>query len=914
MSRNNNRKMAAAVISAIMLLEGGAAYARIDDNEIAGFLFSADIIKTVTEFDGVDAVSRGDFAIEAVRVLGIGDNINIFPDGIFADVPADNKAFNAVNMLYCLGFINGADDYCFEPNRPIKIDEAAKIIVNVMGYTNRVENNDYLGQLNKNRLLSGVDINSDRTISGKAMEKLIYNLLEFELDTDNHWDITIDGKRRNLYMSERLGIYKTDGIVTDNGITSLYGTSDIGDGKIKIGDMVFNNLTGHDDLLGYNIEVYYKEDKNGEKNLIFASYANNSNKVLEIDADDIVGYDSNTYTYYQKDGDKRRTVTVSGGFNLIYNNRAYSTDTVADPSEFKEIMMPEYGHVRLINSGTGNGYDTVIIKSYDCAAVGSVDSDNKLITGRVPVKRTDALGNVSYTYEVYDLSKADAISIKSSNGYKMELSSVLQNNIAAIALSIDKTYAEIIVSAETAEGKIERIQDDKCTIDGKELEYSEKCKEFLEYRKKNNKSVPQVGDECTFYLNSFGKIEYFKTRDKNAAMFAYLSDAAKVNSGFEDTVKLKLVLQDKQIRECVVSENAEVDGRKNVDMQELFNKLSAVGTGGFKGKIIRVKINDKDEVTFIDTPYYSADGNPNSAYESDDSLHIVSSLGEGEKRWYSFSGSSFEGKIATDTDTLMYVVPTKDDDPKQILVTDFQTTYKSNMWRYPTAYKVERDSMIADLIVMSEGSSGIDIYNSDTTELCPPYIVKEVSTALDDEGNRVIQFKLTQGSGEIIKYGKSLNADKYVHTDGKAYEITPGDIIQFGYDKNGKIDDGNIRILYDSETGDHLFTRVTGETDDFATRVNKRSIELYAGYINRITAANFELALKDPSAGTIEDSDKIIFSTASAYILKLDKNRGRRLDLAKSSDLIDFETGGNSRSKVAVYSSSGIVKFILIYE
>lgn len=914
MRKNKNRKIIAAVISMIMIFEGCIAFARIGDDEIAEFLFSADIINSVTEFDDVSAVSRGDFAIEAVRVLGIGDNINIFPDGIFADVPPSHKAFNAVNMLYCLGFINGTDDYRFEPERSITTEEAAKIIINVMGYTNRVENNDYSAQLNKNRLLNGVELNSDGTMSGKAMEKLIYNLLEFEIDTDNQWDITIGGKRKNLYMSERLGIYKMNGIVTDDGITSLYGTSNAGEGKIKIDDMVLNNLTGQSDLLGYNIEGYYKEQKNGEKDLIFAGYANASNKILEIDADDIVDYNSNTYTYYQNNDDRSRKVSLADGFNLIYNNRAYSTDSVASENEFKEIMMPKYGYARLISDGTAKGYNTVIIKSYECAVTGAVDSNNKLITDRVPVKKVDVSGNVAYTYNLYDLSKADTISIKSTNGYKMDLSSVLQNNIAAVALSIDKTYAEIIVSTETAEGKIEKIQDDKCTIDGEELEYSQKCKDFLEFRKANNKSVPRVGDECTFYLNSFGKIEYFKTRDNNAALFAYLSDVAKIDNGFENTVKLKMVLQNKQIRECVVSEKAEVDGKKNINMQDLFNKLSGVGTNGFKGKIIRVKINSNDEITFIDTPYYSADGNPDSAYESEDSLHIVSNLGEGEKRWYSFSGGSFEGKIAMDTDTIMYVVPTKDNDPKQILVTDFQTTYKTNTWRYPTAYKTEKDSMIADLIVLNEGSSGIDIYNSDTTESCTPYIVKEVSEAIDDEGNRVIQFKFTQGSGEIVRYGKSLNTNKYVHADGKTYEITSGDIIQFGYDKNGKIDDGNIRILYDAETGDHLFTRVSPETDDLATRVNKRAVELYVGYINKVTASNFELALKDPLVSALDDKDKIIFSTASAYILRFDKSKKQQLELAKSSDIIDFETGANARSKVAVYSSSGVVKFILIYE
>lgn len=893
------------VVTSVLTAQFTVAFAKSYDETVAEFLYAAGVTDSAAVPDETENVSRADFAVMAVRAMGIGDKANIFSANAFADVPSGHRAFNAVNTLYCLGFVSGTDDYLFSPDRSITLDETAKVTVHIMGYVHRVKNADYISVLTANKLLKDVSVNADGTISRTAMQKFFYNLLSLKTDKVSSWGDSISfDKGAELFMTERLGIYKIEGVVTDDGYSSLYGNSQVGIGKIVIDNTAINNSGSCDNLLGCNATAYYREDSHGTKELVYIDTESATKDIMEINADDIEDYSDCTYSYY--DGDRTRKVSISRNFNIIYNKKAFVGGAALSSEQFKKYMMPEYGSVRLIKS-SGGSYDTVIVNNYDCIVVGAVDSQNDFITSRIPVKTVDAAGNTTFEYKTYDFSDADTLIIRNASGTETNFDSIVSENIAEIAMSFDGKFAEVIVSANKAEGKIDSETDDGYEIGGVEYKRSKRFDDYLAYRESLGKDSPKAGDECTFYLNTSGQIEFFKSKSGDGVMFAYLADVGTGNSSMDKKLMLKLVTQDKQIKTAEVAKKAKADGAEIKDVHAAYDNLSS----NFIGKIIRVRFNSDGDVDFIDTPYYTAMGNPNSATESDDSLHIVSSLGEGEKRWYSFNGGSFEGKVLTGPDTIMYVVPTKDDSEEQILVTDFQTTYKGSTWRYPTAYKTDSDSMVADLIVLNEGYSGVDITNWDTSESCTPYIVKKVYKAVDEDGNTVTAFKLTQGIGEVTKYGKSDKAGIYTHTDGTVYRVTAGDIIQFGYDKNGRIDDGNLRILYDAETDSHLFTRVTNETGDLALRVNRRSVEVYSGYVNKITQYGFELAVKDPSLG-LGDDDRIIFPMATGMILKYDAERDI-LSSGKSSDLVDYESAGSNCSKIVLYSQSGVVKFIVVY-
>ena len=903
-----NKKIISVAVTAAMALQLGTAFADVSYDKIPEFLNSAQILTNAGELAKDTNVTRGEFAIYAVRMLGMSDTVNIAPNGIFADVTKDRADFNAINMLYCLGFVNGTDDFCFEPDRDVTVGEVSKILVNVMGYSNRVVNGDYMAVLSKNKIFKNVNVNDDGTINGENMQIVLYNLAEFNLNTDNVWDMTIDGKKNKLFMTERLGIYKTDGVVTDDGISSLYGETQTQPGRIIIDGVEYSDLTQTANLLGTYVEIYYKEE-GSRNNIIYINTDEGIGDITQIDAEDIIRYTGNGYTYYDEN-EKEHSVYFGKDFKLIYNNVYYHSDEALTEAEFNKLMTPENGYVRVIKSADGKG-DTVIVKNYKTVITGSVDSENKIITNKVPVKMKNAAGEEYYAYEKYDLSKADNILVKNANGSDMKLSSIIQDNVAEIAVSLDEKYADVIVCTDSVSGTINEIRDDIYTVGDKEYDLSDFAKAYIAYRKSVNKNIPAAGDAGTFSLNRKGEIAYFKTNGGDGMHFAYLCAVGDENSAMSNKVKLKLVLDNKEIKESVVADTVKLDGVKQTSGSVIKNKLCGGDGTDFRGKIIRVKYNANDEINFIDTPYYTADGNPNARYETDDSLHIISSVGEAQKSWFSNSASSINSKILFDVDTALFVVPTRDTDEKQILVSDFQSGYNNTAWRYPTAYAVEDNSMMADVVVFTVGYSGTDVNDKDIAESCRPYIVKSVENVLDEFGDEVVKFTFTQGTGDVIKYGKDTDCVEYTHTDGNVYKVSEGDIVQFGSDKDGKIDKGNIRIFYDYETQKHLMTKVVTDSSD---RPNKRAVEVYTGYINRISPKGFELALKDPSANTLSEDDKLLFSMTTPNILVYDKGARVKLQNGKSADLIDYETGGNSASKVAVYTSSGILQFILIYK
>ena len=193
-----------SVVFSVLTTQLVPAFAESDDEIAAKFLYSVGITDTAAAPDDA-AVTRADFAVMAVRAMGIGDKANIFSANVFADVPADHKAFNAVNTLYCLGYVSGTDEYRFSPDRSITLDEAASITVHIMGYMHRVKNNDYLSVLNSNKVLKGVTVNSDGTLSETAAQRIFYNLLHLSVDTVSALgdSVTVD-KQSELFMTERL--------------------------------------------------------------------------------------------------------------------------------------------------------------------------------------------------------------------------------------------------------------------------------------------------------------------------------------------------------------------------------------------------------------------------------------------------------------------------------------------------------------------------------------------------------------------------------------------------------------------------------------------------------------------------------------------------------------------------------------
>lgn len=212
-------------------------------------------------------VSRGDFIYGLIDVLGI--NIGLSGKNGFLDIPAGSKYEQAVETALTYGFISKGDN--FRVNDTIKLNEAIKIIVGVLGYSFVAEIQGgypygYMNVAQERDLLNNVDIKEE--ITKEDMALLLYNMFMSEV-------AEIEYKRKNLSIHKTgddtllevlHGVYSTEGIITKNSVTSYdlsysYTKEDL---TVEVEGKAYGSKIDIDKYFGMNCIVYYNEDNGRE--------------------------------------------------------------------------------------------------------------------------------------------------------------------------------------------------------------------------------------------------------------------------------------------------------------------------------------------------------------------------------------------------------------------------------------------------------------------------------------------------------------------------------------------------------------------------------------------------------------------------------------------------------------------------
>ena len=97
------------------------------------------VINVFDEKDNADDyTTRADFAVYLARILNI-DEYYRSEKIYFTDVPATYWKSNSINALAEHGIISGDSERAFRPDDNITYDEAAALLVRVLGYEGRAQ-------------------------------------------------------------------------------------------------------------------------------------------------------------------------------------------------------------------------------------------------------------------------------------------------------------------------------------------------------------------------------------------------------------------------------------------------------------------------------------------------------------------------------------------------------------------------------------------------------------------------------------------------------------------------------------------------------------------------------------------------------------------------------------------------------
>lgn len=753
----------------------------------------------------------GDLAMESELIPEEGTKFELFND-----VDPNDEHTAAITELVNIGIMNGVSDTEFSPDTTVKNVEIIKTVLNLMGYKTLCNINGgyvtgYLQTAADLKISDGVDTSQAASATAGVAARIIYNAFDVKL-----MKLSIKGgeveyvtDEKNTLLNKIMKADYVTGILTDNGITSLYGASDAGVGKVICGGSKFSNkgdfASNINDCLGYNVKLFYYAEGDMENEAICA-LKQKKNGVLTIDIESYEGYENNIFTY--ETDSRQKNVKISPTASFILNGAAV-TSVPEDIFDFNN------GYVTLI-APNGSDYETVIIKSYVSMYVGSVDTKNHIIYNKA-YSATDAEYPASFSVD--EAYEAETLAVKNIAGESVGLEGISKGNV--IDVSKNGNVIEIIVSAN----KVEKFKIESKSVDngvtilkGAGAEYDvDKAYEVAE-----NQSAYGLGDTITLFTNSFGKVVWIEKESDYTLNVGYVLKTVfdEMENDGEGACFIKLIDTDGKCVKYYCADkvrfgDSETQNRTNykkLNSERVYKYMQAAGQG-----IIGYGLNDNKEIDIIELPLTERGG--------ENRLQIIYNSGTEKVIYKNDAGGKFKDFTWTDNNTRVFTVPTAEADlnnENRYSCIDKTTLFFSD-GTYPIlSYCTSSEGIRAEYMVLKK-----DVKNSLTFKDVDNqyFIVTNVSEGLDDEDEPAVEISgyktsaykgANQGLTEMVLYAKNdagtnaqgvtVNPALYAtatidmaNETPKYYKVKKGDIIRYKYDADEAYPTG-IEIFYRADT------------------------------------------------------------------------------------------------------------------
>ena len=287
------------------------------------------------------------------------------------------------------------------------------------------------------------------------------------------------------------------------------------------------------------------------------------------------------------------------------------------------------GKVVFIDNDRNNRYD--VIKLYEPQVMlfeYISDDGGKLVVGGKGVV-TDAEGNVTmesknFVYENYGLLSAYL------NGFAVDHKEISGEMLIYIYASDDGRYVELELSNKTVEGKIEKILGDIFVINGVEYERSQY---YIENKDMMDKI--KVGADCAFLVDINGKIVWAKNNSITISPETLGAVYAMANPEGFGNYKFKLFNQSNEHVVLTAANKVIIDGKEcgRAEIKEM-------GSDYFMGKAVIYKLNSEGKIRYMDTENYDPINEPDSWLIKQDKWSLPSGSLRNAIGFYTSDGKS----------------------------------------------------------------------------------------------------------------------------------------------------------------------------------------------------------------------------------------------------------------------------------
>lgn len=535
-------------------------------------------------FEASEKVSRGEFVKKAMMLLGHTFEENAVTP--YSDVSPEHSASGAIKAASDMKIVSGYGNGTFMPDKILQREEAVKIMVKLLGYEVYATSyggypGGYLTVATMEGLLKKVPVGDYQELTWGVSAQLLYNALDVDiLQTYTYPEekyFTNDGEN---VMTEYLKIFRAEGVVQANDVTSVTDGTPVKKGYIEIDGVIYkNDGVISEDMLGFTFEIYYRYDESvGDNILLFAEHRGDVEEIY-VDGEDIdPASDKNSFRYFPQNSNNIKTKNIEEDAVFIYNGK--KTDTV---------IYPENGKVRACDTDKNGSVDILFTDEYVTYVVESISANAGVIC--------DMYGKENLKIDLTD-SSLDFSVIKNSQPY--DISKIERTNVLTVTKSRDNKFIKIVVSSKKIKDIVEEVTDETVTIAGETFPILKESREKFKELKS--------GVKTTIYFTDDEKAAAFGTFTLSGEKYAYIYEGEYKSEGVSENIaSIRMFTQDGISATYETASNFQFEGRKNsaegkrLSGQYLIeNVLSeyndATGTVTFKPQLVKVVINDEGKL------------------------------------------------------------------------------------------------------------------------------------------------------------------------------------------------------------------------------------------------------------------------------------------------------------------------------
>ncbi len=773
---------------------------------------------------------------------------------VFDDVDSTMEEFEAINAVYEKGYMRGITPTHFGPYYDITAGEVVKVIVSMLGRDQLAQYkggypNGYMTVARDIKLTAGISVSSSDFITLRQTLNLIYNAFDinvYELTgvgTDGESTYTQSDKTFLNYCAD---LYKAEGIMTDNGITTLYGVSAVGEDAVVIGGMRMYIADSYSarDYIGRQLVAYYSKTDSDKKYLEYAAPADNDTAVT-FDADDFAGYTSTQMKYYDENG---KLVKAS-----LSNPKVICNNTVLNRYNASTFSFL-FGDITLASTGASSAYDIIIVNNYKVGKISKVNTIDK-------IAYADTIYGTMNDIKTLELEEQSGkvIIITDANGTILDFDSLVPGSVVSVATGANGSYIKIIVSTNTLSGftVTDYTLTDSMEISNGTDTYVIKGEALL-----SANSNIRIGEAYDLGFDYKGNLVWFisqkeaGTADPSASTLkkAFLVKSNSTSNGllvshvvklFNDSGELAIYELDEKVilnHSSVTAANA-MSQVASAEGKVVLYRLDKE-TNLLKEMVTPLAFGDADtdnrgwyEVNpYVELSAASDNVADTTAYESYLTAHASN------RYIYQSNGGYLDKSMIYNNNATLFAVPgvkTEYDDEKKFHVNTVK--FIQNHGYYINAYDTNRNALAPTAFAFSSGGGSVsgDAVNERTS-----FLITKVMKTVNSEEKETNTFK-----GYLMDFDKKTATEvtlavstevEFVdidnNTGASAVQLEPGDIIRYATNSDEEI--SAIFVSYDKDLG-VAYPFGTPSADWY-------NADAYAGYAYTVNGSYVRLTNAEP--------------------------------------------------------------------